>query len=396
MTFDVSTLDFAGGIVAFGSGLFLLLHWWQARSDWAALWWGAASCGIGVGVLLLALHAILPEYAATVVGPVILDVCAAAIWAAARIFNRGSVRKRPLIVAVEVWIAILIVTGAAGYDRFAAGFGLAVSASLYAAGAVEFWLARSERLRGRWSMISLLTMYATSLLLLAIEVALIRPVSQTPSTSWFGVIYFIGLIYAGGSAISLVTMLKDRSETKHRAAALIDPLTGIANRRAFLESAGRMFERREGDAIPISLLAFDLDRFKRINDTFGHPTGDRVLTIFADVLSRAVRPADTAGRMGGEEFALALPGCSGDAALVIARRIQLAFQKEACFVDGQPINATVSAGVATAPEHGLNLSDVIANADDALYRAKALGRNRVMLAARNSPAPDPAAARRIA
>jgi diguanylate cyclase (GGDEF)-like protein len=389
MRFDVSTLTFAGGVVAFASGLFLLMHWWQARGDRAALSWGAASCGIGVGVVLLALQDILPAYASTVVGPLILDVCAAGTWAAARIFNRGSIEeRRPLIVAVGVWIAILIISGAAGHDRFAAALGLAVSASLYAAGAIEFWWARRERLRGRWPMISLMSMYAISVFLLAIEVCLFRPILETPSTSWLGIINFLGLIYAGGSAISLVTMLKDRSEIKHRAAALIDPLTGLANRRAFMDSAQRMFERHEADATPISLLAFDLDRFKRINDTYGHPTGDHVLGIFADVLSKAVRPADTAGRLGGEEFALALPGCSGAAALVIARRIQSAFQKDAHFVNGRPVNATVSVGVATAPEHGVSLIDIIASADSALYCAKDLGRNRVMLAVRNSPDPD--------
>ena len=389
MTFDASTLDFAGGVVAFASGLFLLIHWWQARGDRAALWWGAASCGMGVGIILLALQAILPLYASTVAGPLILDVCAAGTWAAARLFNRGSIEQRPLIVAVGVWLAILIVCEATGHDRVAGGFGLAVSACLYAAAAVEFWLARSERLRGRWPMISLLSMNAISVFLLAIQVCLFRPLLETPSTSWLGAIRFVGLIYAGGSAISLVTMLKDRSEIKHRAAALVDPLTGLANRRAFMDSAQRMFERHERDATPISLLAFDLDRFKRINDTFGHPTGDHVLGIFAAVLSRAVRPADLAGRIGGEEFVLALPGCSVDAALGLARRIQSAFQKDAQFMNGQPVNATVSVGVATAPERGFSLVDLIASADSALYRAKDLGRNRVMLAAHNSPDPDP-------
>jgi diguanylate cyclase (GGDEF)-like protein len=388
MTFDVSTLDFAGGVVAVASGLFLLIHWWQASGDRAALAWGAANWGMGVGVILLALQAILPAYASTVVGPLILDVCAAWTWAATRIFNRGSIEPRPLIVAVGVWIATLIVSGATGHDRFAAGFGLAVSASLYAAGAVEFWLARSERLRGRWPMIFLLYMYAISIYLLAVEVCLFRPILEIPSTSWLGAVRFVGLIYAAGSAVSLVTMLKDRSEIKHRAAALVDPLTGLANRRAFIDSAQRMFERHERDGTPISLLAFDLDRFKKINDNFGHPTGDHVLVIFAAVLSRVSRPADMACRMGGEEFALALPGCGVDAALSLARRIQNAFQKDAHFVNGQAVGATVCVGVATAPEQGFSLVDIIASADNALYRAKNMGRNQVMLAADSSREPD--------
>src|ERR1700678_2793800 len=328
MTFDVSTLIFAGGLVSFASGLFLVMHWWQAREDRAALAWGTASCGAGVCIILLALHVVLPNFASTIVGPLILDVCAAWTWAATRIFNRGSVERYPLAAVVAAWIVIVILVGATGHERFAAALGLGISASLYVAAANEFWLARGERLRGRWPMIFLLTLYAISIFLLAVEVCLVRPLSETPSTSWLGVIDFVGLIYAGGSAISLVTMLKDRSEIKHRAAALVDPLTGLANRRAFMDTAQRMFDKHAGDDAPISVLAFDLDRFKKINDTFGHPTGDHVLRIFADLISRTVRPSDIAGRMSGEEFALALPGCSADAALAIARRIRSSFQEE--------------------------------------------------------------------
>ena len=388
MTFDVSTLIFAGGLISFASGLFLVMHWWQAREDRAALAWGAASCGIGVGITLLALHTVLPESATAIVAPLILDVSAACTWAATRIFNRGSVERYPLVVAVGAWISIIIVTGATGHERLAAALGLGISASLYAAGANEFWLARSERLRGRWPMIFLLCLYAVSVFLLAVEVCLIRPLLETPSNSWLGAINFIGLVYAGGSAISLVTMLKDRSEIKHRAAALVDSLTGLANRRAFMESAQRMFDKQAGDDASISVLAFDLDRFKKINDTFGHPTGDHVLRIFADVVSRTVKPTDIAGRVGGEEFAVALLGCSMDAALAIARQIRGTFQEGAHSVDGRRVGATVSVGVATAPEHGANLAEIIASSDGALYRAKELGRNRVILAARNSLVPD--------
>ena len=395
MTFDASTLIFAGGLVSFASGLFLVMHWWEAREDRAALAWGTASCGAGVGITLLALHTVLPNSVSTIVGPLILDVCAAGTWAATRIFNRGSVERYSLAASVAAWIVILIVAGATGHERLAAAFGLGISASLYAAGANEFWLARGERLRGRWSMISLLSAFAISIFLLAVEVSLVRPLLDTPSTSWLGVIDFIGLIYAGGSAISLVTMLKDRSEIKHRAAALIDPLTGLSNRRGFMTSAQRMFDRQSDNA-SISMLAFGLDRFKKVNDTFGHPTGDHVLRIFADIVSVTVRPADIAGRMGGEEFVLALPGCSTDVALAIARRIRSTFQEKAYFVEGRPVGATVSVGVATAPEHGASLAEIIASSDIALYRAKDLGGNRVILAARNSHGGDAATVIRIA
>jgi diguanylate cyclase (GGDEF)-like protein len=397
MILDVSTLVFAGGLVSLASGVFLLLHWLQTREDRAAFISGAANFGAGIGVVIIALQASLPGWVSTILAPLIFGVCSAGIWAAARIFNRGSIYWRSLTMALAAAIAIPLAAGASGHDRIAAALGLGSSSALFAAGALEFWLGRGERLRGRWPMIALQISEAIALFLAAIEAAS-RESSQLPSMSVFGIIHFVALVYAGGSAISLITMLKDRSEIKHRAAALIDPLTGLANRRAFMDWAQSRLAKNMREDKPISLLAFDIDNFKQINDNFGHPTGDRVLRIFADVLSNAARPADIAARIGGEEFALALPDCATDAALAIAQRIRSAFQDDAQFVNGQSVKATVSVGVGVAPpsERGGSLGDLIAIADGALYRAKKLGRNRVTLAIPECPDPDPGKVIRVA
>jgi diguanylate cyclase (GGDEF)-like protein len=396
MTLDVSTLTFAAGVVAFASGLILLVNWWLDRTAWAAFWWGAASCGLGVGITMLALHELLPAFVSYVVAPLVLSMCAALMWVAARIFNRGSLKAIPVLATLGSWIAMLIVMGATGHNQLAAVLGAGISACLYTAAATEFWLARSEPLQGRWPMISLLSLEAIALFLAAFGLSSPTISSPVPSMSWTGIINFVGLIYSAGSAIFLIMMLKERSEAKHKAAALIDPLTGLANRRAFIDGAQRVTDRSVRDEVPISLLAFDLDRFKEINDTFGHPTGDHVLRIFADLLMRALRPADIAGRIGGEEFAVALPGCGVEAALAIARRVRSTFQDDARFVNGQRVGATLCVGVATAPEHGCSLADIMASADAALYRAKGLGRNRVMLAQSNSTGSVPAIVARIA
>jgi diguanylate cyclase (GGDEF)-like protein len=396
MTIDVSTLAFAAGVVAFASGLILLANWWLDRAAWTAFWWGAASCGMGVGIAMLALQDILPAFISYVVAPLVLSLCAALMWVAARIFNRGSVKAIPVLAALGGWMAMLIVTGATGHNQLAAVLGAGISACLYTAAATEFWLARGEPLQGRWPMVSLLSLQAIALFLAAVGLSSPGISSPLPSIGWFGIINFVGLVYSTGSAIFLIMMLKERGEAKHKAAALVDPLTGLPNRRAFMDRAGRLFDRSERDGKPISLLAFDLDRFKEINDAFGHPTGDHVLRTFADVLSRTLRPADIVGRMGGEEFVAALPGCSSEAALAIARRIRGTFQDDARFMNGKRVGATVSVGVATAPEHGHSVADIIACADGALYQAKDLGRNRVMLARANSRDPDPAVVVKIA
>jgi diguanylate cyclase (GGDEF)-like protein len=126
----------------------------------------------------------------------------------------------------------------------------------------------------------------------------------------------------------------------------------------------------------------DLDRFKAINDKFGHPTGDRALHAFAQTLREVVRGIDSAGRWGGEEFALILPGTDAAGGVVAAERVQdsLASRKIEA-VNGEPVHMTASFGVAALNDAG-TLEALVTAADEALYQAKRLGRDRVATAAR--------------
>jgi len=358
----------------------VLLYWLLDRAAWAAFWWAAANIGTGIGVALLALHGAVPSIISDIVGPWILDICAVLTWVAARIFNRRSVNPYLVLAGVAAWILMQALAGAFVSAKLASMLGTGIGGGLYLAGAIEFWRSRAEYLRGRWPMIAALCVFTISLFLVTIGFSVSDHPLPMPSSSWFGIIQFVGLAYAIVGAVSLVMMLKERSEASYKAAALTDPLTGLANRRAFMDRAQRLFDRSAGDDKPISLLAFDLDRFKTINDTFGHPVGDQVLRMFADGLSWTLRPADIAARIGGEEFAVVLPGCGSQAALVIADRIRAAFQDSAQFVNGQRVGATVSVGVATSLGRAADLVAVLASADGALYQAKASGRNLVVRA----------------
>ena len=200
-----------------------------------------------------------------------------------------------------------------------------------------------------------------------------------PSLDWLGIVHFVELIYSVGVTLVLVLMLKERSDTALKSAALTDPLTGLANRRAFMDRTQRLLDRHRRDYGPVHLLAFDLDHFKKINDTFGHATGDQVLRVFADTLSRILRSTDMAARLGGEEFVAAVPGCSVETALATAERIRNAFQDNARFVNGAQIGATVSVGVAMFDGSEGSVAALLADADAALYQAKDRGRNCVVL-----------------
>jgi diguanylate cyclase (GGDEF)-like protein len=155
----------------------------------------------------------------------------------------------------------------------------------------------------------------------------------------------------------------------------MDPLTGIFNRRGFAEATTRIIDREAIAGRPVTVMIFDIDHFKSINDRFGHPAGDQILKEFAEIITSTLRMTDLCGRIGGEEFAALLP-CSMEEALIAAERVRDAFANAGLVVDDAPLETTVSIGVAGGPA-GTELDVLLAAADTALYQAKRSGRNRV-------------------
>lgn len=184
-----------------------------------------------------------------------------------------------------------------------------------------------------------------------------------------------------GSIQHFVAIKEDISERKRLEARLIelartDPLTGLANRRAFTESLGAELDRMRRHGHPLSVLMLDVDLFKRVNDQHGHATGDRVLRTVAEAMRTNVRATDALGRVGGEEFAIALVETGGDAALELAERIRSAVAAARIETHGQSIGVTMSVGVTVARGDD-TVDGVLSRADAALYAAKSGGRNRV-------------------
>ncbi len=155
--------------------------------------------------------------------------------------------------------------------------------------------------------------------------------------------------------------------------ATTDALTGLANRRAFTERLSVEVDRVKRTGKPLSLVFVDLDHFKRLNDTLGHLEGDAALMQVAGILGEGRRGADLVARYGGEEFAVLLPDTAHAEALLVAERLRRAAEAA-----GLPAKCTLSAGVATLPEHAATGIALIDRADEALYAAKNAGRNRVM------------------
>ncbi|WP_018077670.1 sensor domain-containing diguanylate cyclase [Thiobacillus denitrificans] len=161
------------------------------------------------------------------------------------------------------------------------------------------------------------------------------------------------------------------------ALASIDPLTGVSNRRHFLEQAGIEISRAKRQALPLSVIMLDIDFFKSINDRFGHEAGDKVLVTLADTIHAALRSGDIFARLGGEEFIVMLPGQGISEAFQMAERLRLLIAQNA--VPDYPVHVTVSAGVAGLENEAEEIDDLLRRADQGLYRAKSQGRNQVCL-----------------
>ena len=170
-------------------------------------------------------------------------------------------------------------------------------------------------------------------------------------------------------------LASERVREEFERLATRDSLTGALMRRAWNAAAQLELDRHRRHQRELSLVAMDLDHFKRINDTYGHQAGDKALVDFVERVNTHLRSQDQMGRLGGEEFVLLLPETSADEAWVVAERIR---ESSAQSSDG--VRYTVSMGIATLREQDHTVQDLLARADEALYRAKGNGRNRIEFA----------------
>ncbi len=194
--------------------------------------------------------------------------------------------------------------------------------------------------------------------------------------------------YADEARFCLV--LRDITEQRaasemHRLQTSCDHLTGVANRRTFSEAAELELERYRRSPRALSLIVFDADNFKRVNDEYGHPGGDAVLREFGALFTATFRQVDVVARLGGEEFAVLMPSTDLRGANTVGERFRLAVETSAVDADGVRIHYTVSGGVATMDVDVTGLDELMKRADAALYAAKAAGRNRIEVWPANEP-----------
>jgi diguanylate cyclase (GGDEF)-like protein/PAS domain S-box-containing protein len=217
----------------------------------------------------------------------------------------------------------------------------------------------------------------------AVEDREYRIIDAEGQIRWLSDKCFINRNPEAGQRVIIVGIAEDITEKKHlenelQRLATTDVLTQSSNRRHFFECANREFDRARSQGSQMAFLLLDIDDFKVINDTYGHPAGDIVLQHIAESGRAALRRGDLFGRIGGEEFAAVFPGCAPDIARQVAERLQREIQRLSFEHEGQTFGITVSQGLSNLGDDDENLDSLFARADAAMYQAKREGKNRIV------------------
>jgi diguanylate cyclase (GGDEF)-like protein len=379
MSLDIPTLFVIAAFVSAVAGLLLLLSWLQNRNARGLAWWACSLIIGSIGVTLISARGDISDTWSIAIANAVLAAAYGMMWAGVRNFD-GRATSAPLVLAgAVIWLAACHIEAfyTSPQARTVLMSTVVVSYSLLSVW--ELWRGRREGLIFRLPVISLL-LFHSAFFVVRIPLADALPLptdTEEIRSGWWTFILFEGVFFAFCIPYLLGAMARERLVLGYKQASLIDPLTGVGNRRAFFERGEKLIFRCAFERRPIALLLFDLDRFKHINDNFGHPAGDLVLTSFCGVATAALRPDDLFGRIGGEEFAALLPHTSLDEGLAVAERIRSSFETTTLKHGVTTLAATVSVGVVLSSDLSRNLADLMEVADRALYRCKANGRNRV-------------------
>jgi diguanylate cyclase (GGDEF)-like protein len=374
MSLDTTTLYLVATMVAAMLGAMLLFFGKQENIP-ALKWWGTAYLLGAASVELLALAGnTLGDILSLALNAVGFAACGM-VWNASRVFHGRRPSLPGLVLGALAWIvAVMTLEPDASALRMTIGAGIV---AIYAAlTATELWSERRKTMQKRWLAVVVPMMHGFVLMLPILLGDLLRPHDDKFSGSTWVTVFSVELmLYAIGTVFVIFMLVSERAVTAHKTAASVDPLTGMFNRRGFAEVTSRLIEREANAGRPVTVLIFDIDHFKSINDRFGHPAGDEILKLFAIILVNTLRLTDISGRIGGEEFAALLP-CSLEEGVVAAERVREAFANSGIVVEDGPVDTTVSIGAAGGPA-GTELEVLLATADTALYQAKRGGRNRV-------------------
>jgi diguanylate cyclase (GGDEF)-like protein len=384
---DFPTLIFASVCIAGFLGVFLIINWMQQRDVGALAWWGSAYL-IGAAAITLwgAPDQIIKV--PVVYAEALIFVACGMFWNGLRLFYGRDMRLSFSLAGAGGWLVLTQWPTLEEGSQHRVILGVTIVALYTFFMAFELGRERRKSLYSRTATVVVPLLHA-SIFLMPLGLRAWYP--EVFATRWQTVFAVETMIYTVGTAFIVLLMVKDRHVHFYRKAATTDSLTGLFNRGAFLEAARNMHAVQSGRGEPVTLLMFDLDKFKSINDRFGHAVGDSALKVFAKVLQDSTRASDIVGRLGGEEFVAMIPEAIEDAC-VVAERLRVNFQEAGVVIDDIAVGATVSSGLATTYRPEATIDSLLLRADEALYRAKNGGRNR-FIAADEEPGTEAARAR---
>ncbi len=379
MHLDVGTLSVVTVFVTALLGALLVFAGLQNRTIRAPMWWGAAQIVGATGLALVTSRGMIPDFVSVDIANALILLAYGLTWAGARNFDGRRVLPIVVVFAPILWLLACRIPAFAHDPNLRVAVISAMMAMLAAATAEELWRGRNEPLMSRWPTVIVLLAYSAALLA-RIPATYFSPFADDRSLVGgvsFALLAFGTLLFTVVMSFLLLNMTKERTELQHKINSLVDPLSGVANRRAFLNGSHELFAQQSVDGEPLAILLFDLDRFKDINDRMGHAIGDRVLETFAKSATATLGPDVLFGRIGGEEFASLLPVGDLGEAYAVADRVRRNFSDAASRFADEALAPTVSVGVTIGLDPTAGVDVLLAIADQALYRAKSNGRNRV-------------------
>ncbi|MFS8146674.1 GGDEF domain-containing protein [Rhizobium sp. BR 249] len=374
MLLDLRTIYFIVAVSCFVLGILQLAAYATGRFERWPLWWGLSNLFVGVGSFLVALRNFVP-YAVSVDGGNVVTIAGYMLmFFAVRIFSGRVLDQRIFWLAiflVSVPVLLIVSDPSAVSARLLYVSVICCFCDL-AVAREAMSIVRREKLYSAGLLVGL---YACTAMIFAVRSILAAtgeiggpdPFGGSAVHNWMAVsaVAFIML-----RSMAMVLMAAERSRNQLTELAHHDPLTGALNRGGLAQHVPAFASQ------PISLLIIDIDHFKQLNDRHGHAAGDEILRLFADVSRGIVRSGDLLARQGGDEFLAVLKNVSREDAMAIAERLRLDFAAAVMQRPDLAVFPTLSIGVA-ARESGGEFERLVHKADEALYRSKREGRNRV-------------------
>jgi diguanylate cyclase (GGDEF)-like protein len=372
---DYNSLLLALSFCSAGVALTFFLNWLVFRTDRYLMIWALGAASLVVSIFS---YSNFVENYSPITGMIsfsALEIGLVLLLGAAHQFRTGAAPFRAMAILVVAANFITAVPMMLGFDGICyIVFNLLAMGILCATG-LQYWRCRLEAptLIGSLAVLYVVGGLSFGLCAMALVVDQKWIMKHAPD-NWTEILNLIVCLIDTAAIGTLSLGLNQiRMTRRHKRDAEIDSLTGLFNRRAFFDQANGA---QIGENIVV--IVFDIDHFKQVNDSHGHQLGDTVLQTFASILGDAVRDGDVAARLGGEEFAVVLPDASLKTALLVAERVRKRFSERRFLSDGQLFGSTVSIGISKTG-HPAALSDLMVQADAALYVAKRSGRDRVIL-----------------